>query len=407
MKNYYKIKNFKSVEQIIRLINNFIKIVLDEIEDKDKKENLKKIINNEISRETINFKSKKELLLHYKTSKKKIIENSILLGYPDIDKDYVIRLRKLFRILVKNKKIKIDLDSNLPVFNEVIQIMSYGRKINDLLKQYPLNKSTHNGTKSASTSLKDMINTQLSALNDRLNNPYFKIKNEFEIQKIEYQIKVLKKCLEKDYNDLPEIFNSVSKIFGLNFKSEEMNDIEKEAFEELLTLFNGCQTSELELLYSFVIFTCNVSKIYNELYFKKQADAIFNITYTLFRNNVDSVNLGKSRLSFTYNYNKVNKPSIYKTMIDNVPIYIYKTEKKQINPIEKLYEVAINSMVGAKNDYEVDLPLISELSKFQQLKNFTKSLKKQNLIPREFFLIISYLEHNSNKLRPPFFLSKK
>lgn len=42
MKNYYKIKNFKSVEQIIRLINNFIKTVLDEIEDKDKKENLEK-----------------------------------------------------------------------------------------------------------------------------------------------------------------------------------------------------------------------------------------------------------------------------------------------------------------------------------------------------------------------------
>ena len=64
-------------------------------------------------------------------------------------------------------------------------------------------------------------------------------------------------------------------------------------------------------------------------------------------------------------------------------------------------------MVGAKNDYEVDLPLISELSKFQQLKNFTKSLKKQNLIPREFFQILSLLEHNSNKLKPPFFLSKK
>lgn len=407
MKKHYKIKNFKSIEQIIELFNNFICKVLNEIEDKDKKENLEEIINNQIVRKTINFKSKKEFLLYYKTSKKKIIENSILLGYPDIDEDYIIRLRKLFRILVRNKKIKIDLDSNLPVFNEVIQIISYGRKINDLIKQYPLNKSTHNGTKQASTSVKDMINTQLSALNDRLKNPYFKIKNEFEIQKIEYQIKVLKKCLEKNYNDLPEIFNSSSKIFGLDFKSEKMNKIEKEAFEELLTLFNGCQTSELELLYSFVIFACNTSKIYNKIYLKKQADSIFNITYTLFRKNVDSVNLGKTRLSFTYNHNKINKPSIYKTMIDDVPIYIYKTEKEQINPLEKIFEVAINSMVGAKNDYEIDLPSRNELSKFQQLKNFTKFLKKQNLIPREFFLILSHLEHNSNKLRPPFFLSKK
>lgn len=407
MKKHYKIRNFKSIKQVIELFNNFIKTVLDEIKEDEKKENIIRIINNQLTKEITHFKSYREFLFHYNTSKKKIIENSILIGYPNIDEDYIIRLRKLFRILVRNKKIKIDLDSNLPVFNEVIQIISYGRKINDLLKQYPLNKSTHNGTKQTSTSVKDMINTQLSALNDRLDNPYFKIRNEFEIQKIEYQIKVLKKCLEKDYNDLPEIFNSASKIFGLNFKSEEMNDIEKEAFEELLTLFNGRQTSELELLYSFVIFTCNVSKIYNELYFKKQADSIFNITYTLFRNNVDSVNLGKSRLSFTYNPNKINKPSIYKTMIDNVPIYIYKTEKERINPIEKLYEIAITSMVGAKNDYEVDLPSINELSKFQQLKNLTKSLKKINLVPREFFLILSYMNQNSNKLKPPFFLSKK
>lgn len=407
MRIHYKIRNFKSFKQIIELFNNFIKTVLDEIKEDEKKENIIKIINNELTKEITHFKSYREFLFHYNTSKKKIIENSILIGYPNIDEDYIIRLRKLFRILVRNKKIKIDLDSNLPVFNEVIQIMSYAKNITYLLKQYPLNKSTHHGTKSASTSIKDMINTQLSSLNDRLSNPYFKIKNEFEIQKIEYQIKVLKKCLEKDYNDLPEIFNSASKIFGLNFKSEEMNNIEKEVFEELLTLFNGCQTSELELLYSFVIYTCDILKIYNEKFFKKQADSISNIAYTLFRENIDSVNLGKSRLSFTYNYNKVNKPSIYKTMIDNVPIYIYKTEKKQINPIEKLYEVAINSMVGAKNDYEVDLPLMSELSKFQQLKNFTKSLKKQNLIPKEFFQILSLLEHNSNKLKPPFFLSKK
>jgi hypothetical protein len=384
-----------------------MKTVLDEIEEKDKKENLEKIISNEIITKTINFKSKKEFLLHYKTSKKDIIKNSILQGYPHIDEDYIIRLRKLFRILVRNKKIKIDLDSNLPVFNEIIQIMSYGRKINDLLKQYPLNKSTHNGTKQASTSVKDIINTQLSALNDRLNNPYFKIKNESEIQKIEYQIKVLKKCLENNYNDLPEIFNTFSKVIGLDFKSEKINDIEKEALAELLTLFNGSQTSELELLYSFVIYTCDTLKIYNKIYFKKQADSIFNIAYTLFKKHIDSVNLGKSRLAFTYNQNKINKPSIYKTMIENIPIYIYKTEKEQINTVNKIFEVAINSMFGAKNDYEIDLPSINELSKFQQLKNLTKSLKKLNFIPREFFQILSFLEFNSKKLRPPFFLSKK
>lgn len=37
-------------------------------------------------------------------------------------------------------------------------------------------------TKSTSTSLKDMINTQLSALQDKLNNPYFKITDNFEIK---------------------------------------------------------------------------------------------------------------------------------------------------------------------------------------------------------------------------------
>lgn len=402
-----KIKNIKSQKQIIELFTIIIENILNEIKDDDKKKLLVNFIKQQIPEKTIHFKSPKDLFKKYNTSKKKIIENSILIGYPDIDKDFIPKLKQEFRILVRNKKIKIDLELDIPLFNEIINIMAYSKKINDLLKQYPLQKSTHNGTKSTSTSLKDMIKTQISSLEDRLNNPYFKIKDDFEIKKIEHQLKILKKCQEDNFKDLPEIINIANYIYGLDFKHDELSEVEKASFQELTQLFNGTKTTELEILYSFTIFICETIGIYNKKFTKKQSDAIYNIAYTIFREDIEKLNLENKRDVFSYNEDKINKKYLQKTVISNTPIFIFKKKSIQINAPDKIAEIGLKSFFGIKHDYNEDLPSEDEISEKQQIKNLIKNLKDIDLIPRDIFFIFAYYQYSLNRLRPPFHLSKK
>lgn len=400
------IKNFKSKEQITNLINDILKEILNNISDDDKKNSLENVIKQQVPEKTMYFKSPQELCKYYNTSKKGIIENSILLGYPDIDRDFVPKLKQEFRILVRNKKVRIDLASDTPVFNEIFNIMSYAKRINNLLKEYPLQKSTHNGTKATSTSVQNMIKTQISSLEDRLYNPYFKTEDDFEIKKITHQLKVLKKCQEKGFEDLPEIINTAYNIYGLDSKSDESSRIENASLKELTQLFNGTKTTELEILYSFTIFICEHIGIHNKTFSKKQADAIYNITYTIFREDIDSLNLGNSRNTFSYNENKMDKKSIQKTIIDNTPIFVYEKKSMQINALDKLVQIGTHSLLGIKNDYNQDLPSEDEISELQQIKNLIRYLKSINLIPRYIFFIFSFQQYSSNRLRPYLPLSK-
>lgn len=102
----YNIKYFKSEKQIIELFNKLSKNVLSDIKDDDKKHSLENIIKQHIPKETIHFKSLKELFKKYNTSKKKMISDSILIGYPDIDKDLIPNLKQEFKILIKKRKLK-------------------------------------------------------------------------------------------------------------------------------------------------------------------------------------------------------------------------------------------------------------------------------------------------------------
>lgn len=401
MNSKYKIKDLKSQKQIIALFNKINKHVLNDITDDEKRHSLENIIKQYLPKETIHFKSLKELFKKYNTSKKKMINDSILIGYPDIDEDLIPKLKQEFKILIKKKKIKINLASDTPIFNEIITIMNYAKKVDSLLKQYPLKKSTYNGTKSASTSLKDMIITQLSALQDKLNNPYFKINDDFEIKKTEHQIRILKKCQEENFKDLPEIINTTNNLYGIDYKSDESTKVESASFRELTQLFNGMITSELEILYSFAIFTCEIIGIYNKKFSKKQTDAIYNISYILFREYIDSLNLENKRAVFTYTTDKIGKDYIQKTIINNTPIFIYKKKSEQINALEKLFEIGVKSLFGIKHDYNKDLPLESEMSDFTQLKNLVINLKEINFIPRELFFLFSFYEHSLNRLKPP------
>lgn len=401
MNSKYKIKNLKSQKQILELLNSIFQNVLNDITNNEKRHSLENVIKQYIPEKTMHFKSPKELFKKYNTSKKKIINDSILIGYPDIDEDLIPLLKQEFRILIKKKKIKINLASNTPIFNEIITIMNYAKKIDTLLKEYPLKKSTYNGTKSMSTSLKDMIKTQLSVLEEKLNNPYFKINDEFEIKKTEHQIRILKKCQEENFKDLPEIINTANNLYGIDYKSDESTDVENTSFKELTQLFNGTLTSELEILYSFTIFICERIGIYDKKFCKKQADAIYNISYTLFRESIDSLNIENKRAIFTYTQNKIGKDYIQKTIINNTPIFVYKKKSEQINVPDKLIEIGFKSLFGIRHDYNKDLPLEIEMSDFTQLKNLVRNLREINFIPREVFFLFSCYEYSLNRLKPP------
>jgi hypothetical protein len=303
-------KNFVTLEQLNVFQYTIIPKLLNGFSDKYKKFWETKI-DNILPKNNLNFKNENDYLETNNLKKNDVITNSILHFLPNLEKEELKYLIEQFSIFSLNNKIKIFTNENkiTPIYIEIIEVLTYINKIEDLLKKYPKNYGNYHGTKFRSSSNKKLLETQLNILESRLNGTFFTITNENEIIKTKMQIKFIKYSLKDDFKNLPEWMNFVNIYLGFDNSSFQMTDIEKETFTQLCSFFNGIKTSKEEILNSVMIYTKIQSKIKNEeeQYHKKLSLSIINILRFFFQKTMKEIEKTKKKKTITYNEENILK----------------------------------------------------------------------------------------------------
>lgn len=388
------LKNFVTLEQLNTLQYTIIPKLFNGFSDKYKKFWETKI-NNILPKNNLNFKSENDYLETNNLKKDDVITNSILHFLPNLEKEELNYLIEQFSIFSLNNKIKIFTNENkiTPIYIEIIEVLTYINKIEDLLKKYPKNYGNHHGTKFRSSSYKKLLETQLNILENRLNGTFFTITNEDEIIKTKMQIKFIKYSLKDDFKNLPEWMNFVNIYLGFDNSSFQMTDIEKETFTQLCSFFNGIKTSKEEILNSLMIYTKIQSKIKNEneQYHKKLSQSIINILRFFFQKTMKEIEKTKKKKTITYNEENILKDFYIKTYINEIPIYSY-VYKNTKDFFTELMELGINSILGLQTIFNEDRNVEKEISNIQIAKNIISFRKEINLTKKEFKLFFSFIE---------------
>jgi hypothetical protein len=387
-------KNFVTLEQLNTLQYTIIPKLFNGFSDKHKK--LWEIkINNILPKNNLNFKNENDYLETNNLKKDDVITNSILHFLPNLQKEELSYLTEQFSIFSLNNKIKIFTNENkiIPIYIEIIEVLTYINKIEDLLKKYPKNYGNHHGTKFRSSSNKKLLETQLNILENRLHGTFFTLTSEDEINKTKMQIKFIKYSLKDDFKNLPEWMNFTNIYLGFDNSSFQMTDIEKETFTQLCSFFNGIKTSKEEILNSVMIYTKIQSKIKNEdeQYHKKLSQSIINILRFFFQKTINEIEKTKKKKTITYNGENILKDFYIKTYINELPVYSY-IYKNSNNFFSELLELSINSILGLQTIFDENNNIQKEPSELQQLKNILKLRKEFNLSKKEFKTFLFIIE---------------
>jgi hypothetical protein len=388
------LKNFVTLEQLNTLQYTIISKLFNGFSDKHKKFWETKI-NNILPKNNLNFKSENDYLEINNLKKDDVITNSILHFLPNLEKEELNYLIEQFSIFSLNNKIKIFTNENkiTPIYIEIIEVLTYINRIEDLLKKYPKNYGNHHGTKFRSSSYKKLLETQLNILENRLDGTFFTLTSEDEIIKTKMQIKFIKYSLKDDFKNLPEWMNFANIYLGFDNSSFQMTDIEKETFTQLCSFFNGIRTSKEEILNSVMMYTRVQSKIKKEdiQYHKKLSQSIINILRFFFQKTIKEIEKTKKKKTITYNEDNILKDFYIKTYINEIPIYSY-VYKNSNDFFSELLELSINSILGLQTIFDENNNIQKEPSELQQLKNILKLRKEFNLSKKEFKTFLFIIE---------------
>lgn len=332
-----------------------------------------------LPKHNLGFKNDEEYLKEYKLTKEQIIESSINCVYTDLDQDDLNSLKSWFELFSVNNKVQIYLIDNKPiaVYIEIVEALLYIEQIHNIIKKIPKVDGNHHGTRHRQSSIKNLINTQLNILRNRLDNPFFSISNEDEISKTKFQIKFIEASLKDKYKNLPEWLNFIRINVGFDNSLLEFTNNEIEAFNQLTNFFNGIKTSNEELIKSVTIILKEKSNIksFQKEYHKKLAENIYNLTYFFFEKDIQSFELKNKKRTFSYKEKNITRQTQIKTFLYDTPIYTYKNKTSK-DALEELFEIGLDSIFGIQTMLEEDKEVTKEISEFKQLKNFLRFLKK-------------------------------
>jgi hypothetical protein len=393
------VKNFATLEQVCSLQYIIFPKLFKGFSDKYKKlwENK---INNILPKNKLNFNSEDDYLGSNKITKEDVIINSIRYCLPNLEKDELKYLSDCFNIYSKYNKIKIlTKDKKLtPVYNEIINVLSYISNIQEMLNKYPKNDGNHLGTKHRSSSYKSLLETQLHILENRLDGRFFTIENEDEINKTKIQAKFIKYALKDKYKDLPEWINYVNIYLGFDNNNFQMTDIDIKTFTQLCSFFNGIKTSKEEILNSVMIYIRTQSNIKKEEieHQKELSKTVINILRFFFQNTIKEIEETKKKRTITYKEENILKDFYIKTYLSELPIYAY-TYKNTTDFLNELMQLGINSILGIQTIFDEENNIKKEPSEIQQLKNILKLRKEFNLSKKEFKTFLFFIEKNLNQ----------
>ncbi|RXJ98274.1 hypothetical protein CRV02_13575 [Arcobacter sp. CECT 8989] len=339
----------------------------------------KNFFDTNLKKHYILYKNENAYLKKFNLDKEQVIRNSIESFYPNLDDYYISCLIEYFELFTINNKIRIlkKDDLEIPIYLEVIEALTYIRKIDSIIEKSPKRDGNHHGTRHRQSSIKNLINTQLNILRNRLDNPFFSISNEDEISKTKFQIKFIEASLKDKYKNLPEWLNFIKINVGFDNSLLEFTNNEIEAFNQLTYFFNGIKTSNEELIKSVTIILKEKSNIKSSQkeYHKKLVESIYNLTYFFFEKDIQSFELKNKKRTFSYKEKNITRQTQIKTFLYDTPIYTYKNKTSK-DALEELFEIGLDSIFGIQTMLEEDKEVTKEISEFKELKNFLRFLKK-------------------------------
>lgn len=374
------------------LFNGLVPKFLNKFIGKSKKDFWQKYFDSMNPNKSLGYVCEHSYLEINSLTKQQIILNSIKNVYNDLDiEDYEV-LTDYFEQLISTERIKVIKDNNLTIYREIIDVLSYIKQIEKLLKEYPLQSSEHKGT-AYTCNQKKLINTQINKLTDRLHHPYFPIKNLEEIENTNYILKLLNYCLDEKYKNFPESLNFVNMSFGLDAELINIEDKKLETIISFLDFFNGIKTAKIELVQSVALFI-NITFQQSKLDNKKKAEIILNLIKMFFLNEINEYDKKNNKKTFTFNSKSIESNIRIKTIFQNTPIYAYNYSNSN-DFMQELVLAGMSSIFGINNIYEPDKPLEENISNFTSLRSIAEFKRETGFTKQELKIIESFIANNN------------
>lgn len=379
----------------IKIFKNSIEPKILSVFEGKQKELWKAKLNILLPKNNLGYKDEKEFLNEKNLTKEDIIKNSIKYIDANIDNDDLESLTDMFLIFSINTKIRVI--DNTPIYIEVINSLSYIKRIQEILNKFPKYDSDYLGTRHRQSSNKKLLKTQLNSIKDRIEGRFFKLTNESEIKKVQSQINIIELALTEKYKNLPSWLNHWEIYIGLKSKLVPLNDIQIETIQQLNSFFNGLKTSKEELLKSVCIFLRANTNISNDetKYHQELAKNIMDILLFYFKDTIKEVNKDKKR-TFTYSKNSIKKEHLIKTNLDELPIYTSKNQNTNDHYMELVME-SYKGIMGLPTIFDNDDSNVEEISDYTATKNLIKYFKTFGLTNKEyktFRFISKYIQKN-------------
>jgi len=394
-----KYNNFIPTPYTNIIFTSLVPKFLNKFVGKNRHEFWSKYFNSLNPNKSLGYKSDIDYLKLHNLSKKQVVENSIKQIYGNIESEDFKLLSKYICSLISNEKIAVVRETKTAVYREVINIFDYIKQIKKLLIEYPLQKSEHHGT-AHSTKSKALIKTQINKLEDRLNHPYFPIKDEEEIKYTKYLLKLLNYSLDDKYKNLPEYFNFLNMSFGLDSKIIDLEPQKLEYLKSFLNFYNGIKTERIALVQSVAIYI-NITLNKLNLDSKEKAELILNIVEMFFVDEIINYNRKKNskkkskKRMFTFNAKDIEKGSRIKTVFYNTLIYSY-NYKGANDFVMELFQNGLNALYGIQNIFEPEKPIEEDISNFTSLLSIAKFKKESGFTKKDLKIIQFFLERDTN-----------
>jgi len=368
-------------KNIDTLQNSIIPKFLNIFNDENKRKKVQKYFSALLPEKVINI-SQEEYVYIKNFSKEEIIKNSIQYSELDVDEKDLEYLFECFTPILDNPRVRIDTNTNIAIYLEVVQLLNYAKQIRELIDNHPKNNSNNYGTKYRSSSEKSLIKVHLLHLRERLNNPFFKLDDPKLIAITQEQIRLIELFQTKEYKSLSNALNWTESFLGLENKILNLTSDELKGIRQVLSLFNGIRTTKEAYVKSFMIFVCIQCNLdtkdnkMNVIY----ANSILDIAKYFFHD-IFILDSKKSKKTLNFTKNSLTKEWYNKTIINNVPIFAYKT-RNQIDFLIKQAMTGIADMMKLSTENIFDKDSSNELT-ITSLKNLYRALEKFNFTKKD------------------------
>jgi hypothetical protein len=310
----------------------------------------------------------------------------------NLSNEEILDLSKLLEPLAKKYSLRIISATNTTIYLEVLNIMHYIIKIQNIMRTYPKSNANHLGTKHRSSSEKNLIKPHRAHLLERLENPFFPIEDENFIEITKLQIEYIDLFQTKEHRTLPNTMNWIESNFGLDNKLLGLSKNSLVALRQVLSLFNGIRTSKEELIKSVMIYILAQSKL--ELSDEKDniiyADAIYTFTeYQFF--DIFKADSRKKKRTLTFTDTSIVKPYYSKTVINDLPIFAYVVGKQD----DFIIKYALSGLASmAKIEFINNNSHVIEKFNYQMLRNFYNTFLEIGFSKKNISTLLKIIQFN-------------